>query len=186
MCARRGLCWALAAIQAYRILNDFVGDLVAGTRSLEVFESLGLPQGLGPTLSWFYGGCAFPTSVTLSKWAELYDRYKAVISHETREACLEPRKEIERRGVRDFRNTVVGHIWDSKLKRPLMRAEVDARLAQVRGDSQQSFLAWINDPAANVSRKTVVAICEATRGRIRAEHDLNDSEIFTQSPRLAP
>jgi len=168
------------AIEAFRILNDFVGDLVAGTRSLEVFESPGFASKIGENTQLILRRmCLSHLVVTLSKWAELYDRYKALIPNATREACLGLRKEIESRGIRDFRNTVVGHIWDSKLKRPLMRPEVDTRLAQVLGDSQQSFLAWINNPEGNVFPKTVVAICEAAREAIRVEHGLNDSEIFT-------
>jgi hypothetical protein len=168
------------AIQAYRILNDFVGDLVAGTRSLEVFESPAFASKIGANTQLVLRRmCLSHLVVTLSKWAELYDKYKALIPSQTRAACLELRKEVEKRGIRDFRNTVVGHIWDSKVRRPLTRAEVDTRLALVLGDSQQSFLTWINDPAGNVFPKTVVAICEAARERIRAEYRLNDSEIFT-------
>lgn len=168
------------AIEAFRMLNDFVGDLVAGTRGLEVFESPGFASKLGASTQLILRRmCLSHLVVTLSKWAELYDHYKAVIPNATREACLSLRKEIEARGIRHFRNKVVGHIWDSELSRPVMRSEVDARLAQVLGDSQQSFLAWINDPASNVFPKTVVAICEAARDAIRDEYNLNDSEIFT-------
>jgi hypothetical protein len=167
------------AIEAYRVLNDFVGDLVAGTRSLEIFESPAFASKIGPNTQLVLRRmCLSHLVVTLSKWAELYDKYKALIPSQTRAACLELRKEIEKRGIRNFRNTVVGHIWDSKVKRPLTRAEVDTRLAQVLGGSQQSFLTWINDPAGNAFPNTVVAICEAAREGIRTEHGLNDSEIF--------
>jgi hypothetical protein len=168
------------AIEAFRMLNDFVGDLVAGTRSLAVFESPGFASKIGENTQLILRRmCLSHLVVTLSKWAELYDRYKAVIPNGAREACLGLRKEIDARGIRDFRNTVVGHIWDGTLKRPLMRSEVDARLAQVLGDSQQSFLAWINNPLCNEFPKTVVAICAAAREGIRAEHGLNETEIFT-------
>lgn len=120
------------AIEAVRILNDFVGDLVAGTRSMEVFESPGFSSKIGANTQLILRRmCLSHLVVTLSKWAELYDSYKAVIPSETRAACLKLRKEIDARGIRDFRNTVVGHIWDSELKRPLMRSEVDTRLAKV-------------------------------------------------------
>ena len=36
------------AIEAYRMLNDLVGDLVADTRSLEVFELPGFASQIGP------------------------------------------------------------------------------------------------------------------------------------------
>jgi len=168
------------AIEAFRMLNDFVGDLVAGTRSLELFESSGFASKIGANTQMILRRmCLSHLVVTLSKWAELYDRYKVVIPNATREGCLSLRKEIKARGILDFRNTVVGHIWDSKLNRPLMSSEIDTLLSQVLGDSQQSFLTWINNPEGNVFPKTVVAICEATRDAIRVEHGLNDSEIFT-------
>jgi hypothetical protein len=168
------------AIEAVRILNDFVGDLVAGTRSMEVFESPGFSSKIGANTQLILRRmCLSHLVVTLSKWAELYDSYKAVIPSETRAACLKLRKEIDARGIRDFRNTVVGHIWDSELKRPLMRSEVDTRLAKVLGDDEQSFLIWINSPTDNVFPKTVVAICEAVRDGIRSEYGIENSEIFT-------
>jgi len=162
------------------MLNDFVGDLVAGTRSLELFESPDFASKIGANTQLILRRmCLSHLVVTLSKWAELYDRYKAAIPDATRETCLSLRKEIEARSIRDFRNTVVGHIWDSKLGRPLRRSEVDTRLASVLRGDQQAFLAWINSPSDNVFPKTVVAICEATREAIRVEHGLGDSEIFT-------
>jgi len=168
------------AIEAVRMLNDFVGDLVAGTRSLELFESPDFASKIGANTQLILRRmCLSHLVVTLSKWAELYDRYKAAIPDATRETCLSLRKEIEARSIRDFRNTVVGHIWDSKLGRPLRRSEVDTRLASVLRGDQQAFLAWINSPSDNVFPKTVVAICEATREAIRVEHGLGDSEIFT-------
>jgi len=170
----------MKAIEAFRMLNDFVGDLVAGTRSLEVFESPAFASKLGENTQLILRRmCLSHVVVTLSKWAELYDRYRAVIPNGQREACLSLRKEIDTRGIRDFRNAVVGHIWDDTLKRPLVRSEVDERLARVLGDSQQAFLAWINNPVSNDFPKTVVAICEAARESIRAEHGLNDAELFT-------
>ena len=161
------------------MLNDFVGDLVAGTRSLELFESPGFASKVDANIQLILRRMSLShLIVTLSKWAELYDRYKAAIPYATREACLSLRKEIEARGIRDFRNTVVGHIWDSDVGRPLMRSEVDTRLAAVLGGDQQAFLSWINNPTDNVFPKTIVAICEATREAIRVEHGLDDSEIF--------
>jgi len=170
------------AIESFRILNDFVGDLVAGTRSLELFESPAFTSKTSQNMQLIIRRmCLSHLIVTLSKWAELYDRYKAVIPGDTRPACSDLRKEIEARGIRDFRNKVVGHIWDSGLKRPLLRSEVDKRLAQVVRESPGAFLLWVNNPSANVFPRTVVAICETVRERIRAEHGLEDSEIFGEA-----
>ena len=153
---------------------------MAGTRSLELFESPGFASKIGVNTQMILRRmCLSHLVVTLSKWAELYDRYKAVIPSEARAACLELRKEVRTRGIREFRNTVVGHIWDSKLKRPLMRSEVDKLLAKVLGDDPLGFLIWIHNPADNVFPETVAAICEAVRESIRREPGLSDREIFT-------
>jgi len=152
---------------------------VAGTRSLEVFESPGFASRISDNTQLVLRRlCLSHLIVTLSKWTELYDRYKAVIPREARRACLDLRKEIERRGIREFRNKVVGHTWDSAVKRPLTHDEIDTRLTQVLNGDQQTFLAWVNNPRDNVFPNTVVSICEETRERIRVEHGLNDSEIF--------
>ena len=167
------------AIEAYRILNEFVGDLVAGTRSLELFESPGFTSKIkSSTLVTLRRMCLSHIIVTLSKWAELYDRYKALIPPDTKPACRDLREQIDHRGIRTFRNSVVGHIWDSKLKRPLTASEIDSRLAAILGENQAGFLAWINDPGSNTFPNTVVSICEHTRNRIGEEHGLNPSEIF--------
>ena len=167
------------AIEAYRILNEFVGDLVAGTRTLEIFESPGFTSQIQEsTLVTLRRMCLSHLVITMSKWAELYDHYKAVIPADAKTACRDLRKETDRRGIRSFRNSVVGHIWDSKLKRPLTTAEIDSRLAVVLGASQASFLAWINNPAANRFPDTVVSICEQTRNRIGEANGITASELF--------
>jgi len=67
------------AIEAFRILNSFVGDLVAGTRSLELFESPGFSSRLDQNVQRVLRRmCLSHLVITLSKWAELYDRYKGV------------------------------------------------------------------------------------------------------------
>jgi len=167
------------ALEAYRILNGFVGDLVAGTRSLELFASPAFSSQMkASTLATIRRMCLSHLIITLSKWAELYDRYKAVIPKDVRDACRELRKQIETRRVEKFRNSIVGHIWDKELMRPLTSAEIDTRLSQVFGEREESFLKWINDPKSNVFPSTVVAICEHTRDRIQAQYGLQREEIF--------
>jgi len=63
--------------------------------------------------------------VTLAKWIEFYDHYKVLIPEEIKGKCKQLRNELERRGVRKFRNEVVGHIWSDKHDRPLMPKEIE-------------------------------------------------------------
>lgn len=69
----------IKAIEAYRILNDFVGDLVAGTRGLEIFELPGFASQIGANTQLVLRRmCLSHLVVTLSRWSELYDRYISV------------------------------------------------------------------------------------------------------------
>src|SRR5580765_4189772 len=122
------------AVEAFRFLNEYVGDLVAGTRSLELFDTSPLFANVSDSFRLVLRRmCLSHMVVTLSKWGEVYDRYKDILPKDVLEACRDLRKELDRRGVRDFRNTVVGHIWDEKLGRPLTASEIERRLATVIG-----------------------------------------------------
>lgn len=166
------------ASEAYRLLNDYVGDLVAGTRSLELFETSPLFANVSSSMRVILRRmCLSHLVVTLSKWGELYDRYGAIFPGDVRDACRNLRKELDRRGIRNFRNTVVGHIWDKKLQRPLTVPEIENRLASIIGDSLESFRAWINNPTANRFPETVVAVCERVRDRIGEENGLGPTDL---------
>ena len=102
------------AVEALRFLNEYVGDLVAGTRSLEIFDT-SLLANLSDSMKLVLRRmCVSHLVVTVSKWGEVYDRHKDILPKDTLQACRDLRKELDRRGVRHFRSTVVGHIWDIK------------------------------------------------------------------------
>jgi hypothetical protein len=167
------------AFEAYQFLNDYVGDLVAGTRSLEMFETSPVFANVSSALRVVLRRmCLSYLVVTLSKWSEVYDRYKDVFPDDVRTACRDLRKELERRGARTFRNTVVGHIWDKKLQRPLDRPEVENRLELDVGNDLASFRTWINNPAGNEFPHTVVAVCERTRDRLGEQHGLGSADFL--------
>ena len=98
-------------------------------------------------------------------------------------ACRALREEIATRQIRQFRNTVVGHIRDDDLDRPLTPDEIDRRLETVLGPGgEDAFLLWINDPATNVFPNTLVAICETTRDQLREQYALTDTELWPTKP----
>jgi hypothetical protein len=167
------------AVEAFRFLNEYVGDLVAGTRCLELFETAPLFANVSGSMKLILRRmCLSHLVVTLSKWAEVYDRYRDVLPDDVLKACLNLRKELESRGVRHFRNTVVGHIWDKKLGRPLTFSEVEGRLGMVIGSDLASFRTWINNPAGNEFPHTVVAVCERARDRIGEEHGFGSADLL--------
>jgi hypothetical protein len=174
------------AVEAYRFLNEYVGDLVAGTRSLELFETSPLFANMSDSIKVILRRlCLSHLVVTLSKWGEVYDRYRDILPHDVLQPCRDLRKELDLRRVRNFRNTVVGHIWDKKLRRPLTASEVEGRLTLVIKNDLALFRAWINKPAANDFPHTVVAVCESTRGRIGEQFGVGSGDLLAQGTQVA-
>ena len=99
------------AVEALWILNDFIGDLITAVRTNEYFDSPKFKAGATDKVlrlcNKMAGSFLF---VTLAKWIEFYDHHKALIPTEIRGKCKQLRNELNRRGVRKFRNEVVGHI----------------------------------------------------------------------------
>src|ERR1700731_2809347 len=64
----------------------------------------------------------------LYKFHEFYRRFRAVIPPEYRDKCKGLVREIEQKGVIDFRKKYVAHIWDKDNQRPLVHPEIMDRL----------------------------------------------------------
>lgn len=108
------------AISAYHVLNHLVDDLVAATRVRDVFQSPVLMDQLSNSAAGCLNRmCLSYLFLTRVKWTEFYDRFHRVIPDDCRPECKALLKEIERRKLKQFRNTVVGHIWDKKKGRVL-------------------------------------------------------------------
>lgn len=167
------------ALQAYRLLNDMLLDLLVGPRSIELYDSSGFTSHMTPvTLTGLKRMTISHTIVSLAKWVEFYDRYKQVIPQDVREQAKALSAEILRRGVRDFRNKVVGHIWDDDAKRPLLREEIDSYFERMFPNGRRAFMLWVNDPADQVFPNTVVSVVQKVRDRIAEEHAITEQEVF--------
>lgn len=152
--------------QAVAILNYLLGDVVAAVEVRRLYLSTGQANASAAVsrmaLSYLF--------LTLDKWIEFYERFGRVIPEDCREPAKVLKKEIEQRGIRRFRNTFVGHIWDKKRARPLTADEVaEAADAIVKGD-EDAFCRWCNDPDGNVYPNTVVSVIERTRDRLSQEY----------------
>jgi hypothetical protein len=167
------------ASEAARLLNNFLLDLVVGTRGLDIFELPQIQAGMTNAIAVGLNRLAIShLVVTLSKWAEFYRRYRAVLPPDVRDVCRSLHEEIERRGIREFRNKVVGHILDSSTNRPLTTREIDARLEQIFAGDRDHFMCWINNPDDNSFPNSVVGITQFIRDRLRSEYGLTDEEIL--------
>lgn len=167
------------AIEATRLLNDFIGDLVIGTRALEWLDA----PAIRPTVTREFRVtmnrmCVWHVIATLSKWQEVYDCYNQLFTEDVREATRSLRKELDKRAVRDFRNTVIGHILDKKTKKPLAGTGIDGKLSRVFVGDMDTFLRWVNNPADNTFPKTVVGIVEHVRDRLKQHFAITDQELF--------
>lgn len=167
------------AAEAWRILNTFVGELVCAVLSLEIYEAPGFSKGVKEnallelrkmSLSYLF--------ITLTKWVEFYDKYHNVLSPDIRPVVKAIKTKIEQKGIVDFRNNVVGHIWNKRVRRPLGKEEIEQGLERIIGPSPEAFFFWINDPANNVFPNTVVSVAEELRRRLEIDYALSDKDKF--------
>lgn len=170
------------AVEAFVILDEFIGDLVVGTRTIELYASSELSSVM--TTDYMVATtrlCVFHIIITLAKWIEFYDKYNSIIPKDVRNECLDLRKELLRRGVRDFRNKVVGHIWDNSNNRPLTLQEALSYLNKIYDNNYKGFLLWVNNPEENTYPETVVGITEHVRKRIQQDFNISEAEVFGES-----
>ena len=167
-------------IDAVDTLNDFIGDLIAGTRVLADYReqhntsSVGIGQ-----MSAIQKMCLSHLVLTFAKILEFWDRYHAIVPEMHRETLKELNATLRHRGADEFRNTVAGHIWDRKQQRPLRHSEVMSKLkALMAGAALPDFLRWVNNPEGNVYPETVVSVVEAVRSSLVAKHDIKVSEVI--------
>jgi len=159
-------------------LNDFIGDLITGTRAFEYFDTPKFKAGATDQVLRNYNKMADSfLFVTLAKWIEFYDRYHAVIPTDVRLICKQLRDELDRRGVREFRNKVVGHIWSKKHRHPLLPSEIDELDRRITNGDGKAFLRWINDQANNRLGATIVGTSEVVRDAIKKKWSLSDQEL---------
>lgn len=167
------------AVEAYRILNDILGDLVFGTRTIDhLFHPLLSSQmdkayEIGVTRL-----CVFHLIISLNKYIEFYQHYKNIIPEEVRNSCKELMKILKAKQIPDFRNKFVGHIWDKNKKAPITDKDRDMFEQKIYEGDFNAFLLWINNPNNNVFPETIVSIIENTQKKLVEDYKIDDSEIF--------
>jgi hypothetical protein len=166
------------AIEAFWILNDFIRDLIGGTKAIDHFDTPKFKAGATEQVLQFYNNMAESfLFITLAKWIEFYDKYKQIIPSGQRDVCKQLRNELERRGIKDFRNKVVGHIWSDDHSRPLLPSEIEELGQKITKGHRSNFLKWINDPANNSLGTTIVGTSEAVRNEIQKYWSLSEKEL---------
>ena len=164
--------------EAFRLASDLMMDLVAGTQIYYLltrrFPELEVPDHVRVAVTRL---CLFHTIISLSKWVELYDRYLSIIPLDSRDIAKSLKKEVEERGIVDFRNKVVGHIWDDDQGRALTNAEVAQRLDVITKSDVAGLFKWVNDGKLEPNPKTATGMIEHVRDRIREAYSLSDDDL---------
>jgi hypothetical protein len=162
------------AKQAFDVLNEFISDLVTASRCIEIFESKHFRRPDDPLPHTArIRMCYSHLFLTLAKWIEFYKHFKHLIPSDCHRECKALHNEIIKRGIVQFRNKRVGHIWDKKQNRPWTIDETNAYFNSILSDDANAFLKWTHDPTNNVFPNTVVSILEKTRRRIQQEYSLS-------------
>jgi hypothetical protein len=170
------------AIEAFWLLNDFIGDLITGTRVFEYFDTSKFKAGATDQILRNYQKMANSfLFLTLAKWIEFYDHYRMVIPPEQRTTCKQLQKELLKRGVKDFRNKVVRHIWSTNDNRPLLPSEIANLDKKITDGDGNMFLKWINDPDNNCFGTTIVGTSEAVRDGIKKKWVLSEQELLSST-----
>lgn len=161
------------AIEATKILNDFMLDAVVGTRSVEIFNRVlaNHASSEGTTIG-MARMCYFHLILLLAKWVEFYEKYSSTIPDDCIQECRALTNEIRKLKIPMFRNKYIGHVWDKDTKRPLSSNEISGYMKQITKGDQAAFLRWINDAHNDQYPKTVVSIISHVRDRLRADYNI--------------
>ena len=130
--------------QAIEILVELAEDFITGTRSYDLFESqrfrilIKNPSMINPMLNTLRRMTLSHIFMALCKFKEWYDKFKNEIPDDCKNACRAIRQKFEHKGIVNFRNTRIGHIWDNARDRPVTADEIDEII-------DPGFPRWIHD-----------------------------------------
>ncbi len=167
------------AINAVDILNDLIGDFVSGTLVLsDYYRHHKIGTFRRDQMISVQKMCLSNLVLSFAKLLEFWSRFHEVVPNEHRAVLKELNRNLIRRGVVDFRNKIVGHIWDNDLGRPLGHSEIMARLATLTGGDLTVFLRWVNNPEGNTYPRTVLGVIETLRDSLVDAHGIQPSEVI--------
>ncbi len=163
------------AIEAVKILNDFISDAVVGTRSIEIFDKLIKGRAISEgTKIGMARMCYFHLILLLAKWAEFYEKYRSIIPADCVKECRALNNEVRKLDAPMFRNKYVGHIWNKDTKRPLTSREISRYMDKITKGDRAAFLHWINNSKNNRYPNSVVSVISHVRDRLRTEYKIKN------------
>lgn len=166
---------------AANILNDLIGDLVAGTNIfMDYHKRYVLNEFQIEQMAAVQRMCFSYLALSLCKLMDFWKHYNSLVPDPYRDDLKRLNTIIEKRGVRDFRNKIAGHILDEKLKRPLLNSEINVQIEKLIGNDVDGFIYWINNPIDNTYPNTIVSIVEIIRDAITKKYALSPSKIINR------
>jgi hypothetical protein len=166
------------AREVFRLTNELRLDLITGMQAYRLLQrQLASNPAREPVPTGIRRLCLTHIVIALAKWNELYKKYKAVLPQCVSGVAKELSSNIENRGVVNFRNKVVGHVWDNDTKQVLSVDEVKSRLHEVLKGDLGAFMLWINDPTTS-NPATVVGIIERVHNQDRNDHGFTDDDVL--------
>ena len=169
------------AIDAADLLNDLVGDIITGVMVFREYDQQYRTKSIPLTMmSPIQKMCLSHLMLSLSKWLEIHKNYHALFPSATVDVCRHLNKVIRQRGIPDFRNVCIGHIWNKKTRSPLVHSEIMSRLVTIADGNLHEFLNWLNNPEGNTYPNSVVSIIEKIRDDIVAQYNIQPNEIINR------
>lgn len=166
------------AIDAVDILNDLVGDLITGTNVLRdyraQYQDNKLPKELMVGIQKM---CISHLVMGACKFIEFFERFHDILDADDRNDAKALVREFNNRGISEFRNTVVGHIWDKKKGRPLVLSEIIQHLDRLTRKDLGAFLDWINKLEVHQRPDSVVGTVEKIRSNVVVAHSIQPDEV---------
>lgn len=167
------------AVNAADMLNDLIGDLIGRAMLLREwdaqFKAGRVPEMLMVNVQKI---CVSHLALSLCKFVEFHKRFHQAIPSMHRETCRNPLRDVNRRGVIEFRNKCVGHILDTDQQRPLIHSEIMARLGRMTGGDMSGFLNWISNPKGNEYPLTSISVIQTVRDALISDHSIKLDEII--------
>ena len=165
------------AAEAARLLNDLWWDILAGDGTFQILEDYQIPIRSEEHLIGIQRMIFFHLAMVLCKLSEFHRHYSRHLSPECRSWLKDLNAEVERRGIRDVRNTVIGHILDKDSRTPMTREMVDQFFTRAVDHDGEQFYCWMRNPGKPGDLDTVMGRVKWLIDEIMREHELTASDL---------
>ena len=161
----------LLAIDAFKLLNEMVGNLSVASRfpefsRHEIFKD---SPTVARIMTKFSDMIMVITLVNFLEWDKILSK---LLTNDGRKEARLLAKDIDRKKLKPLRDKIVAHVIDRKTKAPLTYDEKENLFRESGFESVDSFCAWVK------SRCTPTL--ESVKTSILQKYSLEESEIFRQ------